>query len=68
MKMNLGTSDRMIRVFVAALLAALAYAQIVAGITGVVMYIAAAVLALTSMLGYCPMYTLFRIDTAHAHA
>lgn len=64
MKLNMGTLDRRLRLFVIA--PALVIAGVVVGPTGVVaivLYVLAAVMAATSLAGSCPLYTLFGIQT-----
>lgn len=64
MKLNMGTLDRRLRLFVLA--PVLVIAGVVVGPTGVfaiVLYVLAAVMAATSMAGSCPLYTLFGIQT-----
>lgn len=67
MKINMGTLDRMLRVMIAAILAAFAYAQIVTDLTAAIFFVIAGVLALTSLVGYCPLYALLGVHTSEAH-
>ena len=63
MKPNLSNLDRMIRIVVAALFAYLYFAGIVTGALGIVLAVLALVFMLTAVVGYCPLYTLFRFST-----
>jgi len=63
MKKNMGVIDRVIR-FVLALGFIILYAtQTVVGTWGIVLLVIAAIFILTSLLGTCPLYLLFKIDT-----
>jgi DUF2892 family protein len=63
MKPNLSNLDRTIRVIVAALFAYLYFAGIVTGVAGIVLAVLGVVFVLTAIVGYCPLYTLFKFST-----
>ncbi len=63
MKPNLSTLDRIVRVVVAALFAYLYFGGIVTGVLGVVLAVLGAVFVLTALVGFCPLYTLFKFST-----
>lgn len=63
MKKNMGTADRIIRLLVAALIAVLYYNGTLSGTLGVVLLVLALVFVLTSLLAFCPLYTLFGLST-----
>lgn len=63
MKKNMGNIDRTIRVIVAVLIAALYFTGILTGTIGIVLLVLAGVFVLTSLVGFCPLYTLVGIDT-----
>jgi fatty acid desaturase len=63
MKQNMGNTDRLIRTFVAIALIALAWMGYITGIWATVAYIGAAVFLLTSLVSFCPLYTLLGIST-----
>lgn len=63
MKPNLSNLDRTIRVIVAALFAYLYFGGIVTGVLGIVLAALAVVFVLTAIIGYCPLYTLFKFST-----
>ena len=63
MKKNMGTADKIIRLIVAAVLAFLFYNGTITGTLGIVAVVAAAVFALTSLVSFCPLYTLLGINT-----
>ena len=63
MKPNLSTLDRAVRVVVAALFAYLYFMGIVTGAFGVVLLVLGAVFVLTAIVGFCPLYAMFRFST-----
>lgn len=63
MKKNMGNTDRMLRLLVAAVFILLYLNGTVVGILGAILLVFAAVFVLTSFFGVCPLYTLVGIDT-----
>lgn len=60
---NIGSPDRMFRIILALGLAALAYFHYLEGTAATVAYVAAAILAVTAVIGTCPFYALAGVDT-----
>ena len=63
MKKNMGMVDKVVRVVVAAVIVVLYFMEIVSGTLGVVLLVLAAVFVVTSLVGFCPLYTLFVMST-----
>lgn len=63
MKVNMGSIDRIIRLGIAMILAAFYFTDTITGTVGIVFLIIAAVFTLTSLLSFCPLYTLLGINT-----
>ncbi|KAB2918147.1 MAG: DUF2892 domain-containing protein [Bacteroidetes bacterium] len=63
MKRNMSNTDRVIRLIVAAVIAGLYFSGTVTGTLGLVLIILAAVFTLTSIISFCPLYTIFGIST-----
>ncbi|GAB7087079.1 DUF2892 domain-containing protein [Marinifilum fragile] len=63
MKKNMGTLDRILRVIVSITLAILYFTDIITGTIGLIVFIFACVMFLTSVIGNCPPYTLLGINT-----
>ena len=63
MKKNMGTADRVIRVIIAAIFVLLYATGVVTGTLGIVLIVLAIVFALTSLVGFCPLYLPFGIST-----
>lgn len=63
MKRNMSNLDRILRVLVAAVFAYLYFAGIVTGVLGIVLLVIGGVFVLTAIVGFCPLYRLFKIST-----
>ena len=63
MKKNMGSMDRIVRLAVAAVLIVLYAANVVTGTLGIILLVVAAVFMLTSVISFCPLYTLLGINT-----
>ena len=63
MKRNMSNTDRIVRVIVAALFAYLYFGGIVTGGLGVLLVVLGAVFLLTSVVSFCPLYTLVKFST-----
>ena len=63
MKHNVSNWDRGIRVILAALFAYFYFTGIVTGGLGILLLILGAVFAVTAIVGYCPLYSLFKFST-----
>ncbi len=64
MTINMNTLDRRLRTFVVTPLLVLVAFLLGAGtILGIVLFALAAVMLATSAISFCPLYTLFRLNT-----
>lgn len=63
MKANLGSTDKLIRLLLAIVLIVLYYKEIIVDTMGIVALIVALMLTLTSLISFCPLYTLFGAST-----
>lgn len=59
----MGTIDRTVRSVIALAFAILYFTGIVPELIGLILLIISAVFILTSYLGFCPVYALFRLKT-----
>jgi hypothetical protein len=66
MKANIGSVDRLVRLVVAVVLAVLVFAGVANGAWGWILAILTAIFVLTSLVGFSPLYVLFRISTRRA--
>ena len=63
MKLNMGTFDRLIRGALAILVGVLYFTGKISGTTAIVLGVIAVVFLLTSLISFCPLYTLLGIST-----
>ena len=63
MKRNMGTADRVIRFVIAVAIGLLYYNNYLTGALGIVLLAVAAIILVTSIAGFCPLYALFHIST-----
>jgi K+-transporting ATPase A subunit len=62
---NIGKTDKIVRVLIAVLFTVLFLNQVITGVMGVILVILAGVFLLTSVVGTCPLYLPFKINTNH---
>ena len=62
----MGTTDRVIRVIIAVIVAILYYTGTISGTLGIVLLVLAAIFVLTSLISFCPLYAPFGINTCPA--
>ena len=63
MQRNMSNADRIIRVVIAAIFAYLYFGGIVTGVLGILLMVLAGVFLATSLMGFCPLYVPFKINT-----
>jgi uncharacterized membrane protein len=63
MTKNMGNTDKLIRLTIAALIAILYYTGVISGTVALILGIFAVIFALTSLISFCPLYTLVGINT-----
>ena len=63
MKKNMSGADRMIRIVVALVIAALYYFKVIDGTLAYVLLALSAVFVLTSFISFCPLYSIFGLST-----
>ncbi len=66
MKKNMGTADRIVRIILAAVVAILYFNNTISGTFGIVLMVLAGVFVLTSIVSFCPLYTLVGLNTCPA--
>jgi len=59
----MGSTDKLIRVIIAAVIAGLYWQGIIPGTLGIVLLIFAAIFVLTSFVSFCPLYLPLGINT-----
>jgi fatty acid desaturase len=63
MKKNMGSTDRIIRIALAVIIAALFFTNTITGTLGIVLLVLAGVFLLTSIVSFCPLYAPFGLKT-----
>jgi len=63
MKKNMGTIDRIIRLALTVVIIVLYLAGKVSGVVGIILIVIALIFTVTSIIGFCPLYTLLKIST-----
>ncbi len=63
MVQNMGNADRIIRIVIAVIIAALYFTNTISGTLAIILGIVAIAFLLTSIIGFCPTYFPFKIST-----
>ena len=66
MKLNESPADRIVRIVLGIILAALAITGVATGALAVVAWVVAAILLVTGIVGFCPLYAILRFSTKSA--
>ncbi len=59
----MGTTDKMIRLIFAAVIAVLYFTNVISGTFGIVLLVLAGVFVLTSLVSFCPLYAPFGLSS-----
>jgi len=63
MKGNMGALDRILRIIIAVVFGILYFAKVVTGTIGIILLVIAIIFLLTSLVGYCPLYSIIGVST-----
>ena len=63
MKKNMGSTDRVIRIILSIVFAVLYFTGTVTGTFGMILLIVGGVFLATSLISFCPLYTLIGINS-----
>ncbi|MFK5973482.1 MAG: DUF2892 domain-containing protein [Flavobacteriaceae bacterium] len=63
MKKNMGSTDKIVRVLLAVVVALLVYFEVVQGTLAYVLMAVSAIFVLTSLVSFCPLYGIFGLNT-----
>ena len=66
MKKNMGIADRSLRIILAIVVAVLIYLGELSGVAAIILGVFAGVFLLTSLVSFCPLYTLVGIHSCPA--
>lgn len=59
----MGTTDKAVRIIIAAVIAVLYFTNVISGTLGIVLLVLAGVFVLTSLVSFCPLYAIFGLKT-----
>jgi hypothetical protein len=60
---NMGTADKLIRFLIAAVIVGLYTQDIITGTLSIILLVFAGIFVLTSIISFCPLYTLIGFNT-----
>lgn len=63
MKRNMGNTDRIVRILVAVVIAALYFTNVIGGTLAIILGVVAGIFILTSVVSFCPLYAIFGLNT-----
>ncbi len=63
MKKNMGSTDQIVRVLIAVVVAALFFTNVISGVLGIVLLAVAGIFVLTSVVSFCPIYAVFGLSS-----
>jgi hypothetical protein len=63
MKKNMGTTDKIIRIILAVIIAVLYFTNVIPGTLGIILLVLAVIFLATSFISFCPLYLPFGIST-----
>jgi len=63
MNKNMGTADKLVRFLIAAVIIGLFTQDIISGTLGIILLVFAGVFVLTSIISFCPLYTILGVKT-----
>ena len=62
----MGNLDRIVRIVFALTMAIFYFSNIITGVLGIVLLIVAGVFVVTSLVSFCPLYTLIGLNTCES--
>ena len=63
LSLNVGSFDQILRLILGIVLIALAYFEILSGTAAMIAYIAAAIIIVTGLIKFCPLYAILGINS-----
>ena len=63
MKKNMGSTDKIVRIILAAIVAILYFTNVISGTLAIVLGALALIFVLTSFISFCPLYPILGINT-----
>ncbi|MBK7428455.1 MAG: DUF2892 domain-containing protein [Saprospiraceae bacterium] len=68
MNANMGTTDKIVRILLAALVIVLYFTSVISGLTAIILLVVAGIFIVTSFISFCPLYYPFGISTRNKSA
>ena len=68
MKTNMGPQDKTIRIIIAVIIAVLFFTKVISGTLAIVLLVFAGIFVLTSLFGFCPLYSILGVNTCKKKA
>ncbi len=68
MNTNVGTTDKIARIVLGVVAAVVAFMVGAGSVVGVVLLVVAAILVVTAVTGFCPLYRVLGLSTDRTHA
>lgn len=63
MKNNMSSADRVVRAIIAVVVGVLIFTKVITGALAIILGLLAVVFLVTSLIGFCPLYTLLGFST-----
>jgi Protein of unknown function (DUF2892) len=63
MKKNMGLIDKAARILIAVVVIVLFFTKVISGVLAIILLILAGIFILTSLIGFCPLYLPFGLNT-----
>ncbi len=63
MKKNMGGIDRIVRIIVASIISILYWQGVIEGVFAYTLFAVAGIFVLTSLISFCPIYTILGLNT-----
>ncbi len=63
MKTNLGSADKIVRILIAAVVAALYFTHVITGTLGLILLALGGILLATALVSFCPLYYMLGINS-----
>ncbi len=63
MKSNIGTTDKIVRILLAIVIAVLYFTKVISGTPGIILLALGVILLLTALINFCPIWAMLGINT-----
>ncbi|MFD0762501.1 DUF2892 domain-containing protein [Lutibacter aestuarii] len=66
MKKNIGNADKLLRILFAIAIIVLYYTNVISGMLAIILMTVGIILLVTVLANFCPLYTIFGINTGNS--